>query len=67
MKMFHRGCTDVYRRVKVVKEEVSLDEGFYTFSQHCYTARVKQSLGNQRCVSWPVLCSHMRNVQHYAK
>jgi hypothetical protein len=31
MKVVHRGCTDVYRRVKVVEEEVSLDEGFYTF------------------------------------
>jgi hypothetical protein len=32
MKIVRGGCTDVYRRVKVVEEEVSLDEGFYTFS-----------------------------------
>jgi len=33
MKMFQRGRMDVYRRVKVAEEEVSLDEGFYTFCQ----------------------------------
>lgn len=31
MKIVHRDCTDIYGEVKVVEEDVILDEGFYTF------------------------------------
>lgn len=33
MKIVHKGCTDVCRRVKVVEEGVGVNEGFYTFYQ----------------------------------